>query len=142
MKNKKGMEQGMVFLFSVFFIALLFFIFFQYHNFSTASGNELLEREYELRKGNTLIFAYLESDTPYGGFSGLLIEAYEAGDFSRVKSQTSAYIGEIYGEEAGWELELNDQKVGNDFEAKRMIAESEAVIPGEEPIDVILKVSK
>ena len=143
MHNKKAMEKGLVFIFSMFLIALLFFIFFMVNRSDQASNEEIIAKDLKSMEYGIFLSSYLNSDSSYGVFSDLIIESYSKNDFAILESETSKYLNQIYNKEIGWEMTLNKEKIGERYKDSKKIIEDTAVVPGidRQPIKITLKVS-
>ena len=143
LSNKKALEKGLVFIFSIFFIALQFFIFFQYHRFALASNEEIIVEDFKAIESGTFLSSYLNSESAYGIFSDIIIESYSKNDFEIMDSETRKYLSNVYGKDIGWEMTLNEDKIGEKYRSSKKIIEDNAVVPGIDrtPIRIVMKVS-
>jgi len=141
--NKKALERGLVFIFSMFLIALLFFIFFMVNRSDQASNEEIIAKDLKSMQYGIFLSSYLNSGSAYGIFSDLIIESYSKNDFAILESETSKYLNKIYTKEIGWEMTLNKEKIGERYKGSKKIIEDNAVVPGidRQPIKITLKVS-
>lgn len=141
--NKKGLERGLVFIFSGFFIAMLFFVYFLSINHDIKKTTEPLEEDLEDIEAGTYLNSYFNSENVYGSFSDLIIDSYAKNDFTAFKSETTKYFSEIYGKQMGWKITLNKQEISDNYKGTKKIIEDNGVLPGvdRKPIRIELRVS-
>ena len=140
--NKKGMEWGLVYIFSIFLIAIFFFTFFLYQRNNFEMNEEIINENIDNMKTNHYFLSYLDEETQYGRISDLIIIGYLTDDFSILEQETGKYFN-TDGEINGWEIYIEKKKLSKDFISSKVFFDEKTIIPGadREPLEIRLRLS-